>query len=90
MVFKYVREVPSVGKLLIFLSKLYGNNYAYRVDRENLTLGVKKWVMQARTRNNLSKFGVTIILDGPENIHVDQCSLGKAEPEEDFEAESCE
>ena len=70
LVLQDVRYVPRARRNLISLGELHGKGYVYRVDRDKLTMRVKKnkeLVMKGRrTRNNLYKVRVCIVSGGAE------------------------
>jgi hypothetical protein len=70
LVLQDVRYVPKARRNLISLGELHGNGYVYRVDRDKLTMRVKKdkklVLKSRRTKNNLYKVHVCIIPGGAE------------------------
>jgi hypothetical protein len=63
-----VRYMPRARRNLISLGELRGNAYVYHVDRDKLTMRVKRdtklMLKGGRTSNNLCKVHVCIVLGG--------------------------
>ena len=86
--------MPSARRNLILLGELHGNGYVYRVDRDKVTMRVKKdkklILKGRRTKNNLYKVHVSIVASGAEEEAAAAGLVWATEFKEDSDAGSCE